>query len=205
MKKIILSFIFLIAAQLFSAQGDTNYEKTLKDFMLFKKNVKIDPKNKSVLNVLNAMYDETLQSDAGILSDRTAKEYDRLLNESNVPNQQVLYLYKKYQTYIAENSVNGKKPDAEYQLNLVKLLAGESIYSLDNLPKIVAVFMAESLISSGNYEAAKNNIDLSLKRYPDSIPLNVYKYYLNKENNIKLKEKLLKEHPNHWMVQSFVR
>lgn len=44
-------------------------------------------------------------------------------------------------------------------------------------------------------------IDSSLKTFPNSVPLKVYKYLDTKNDQIK--QDLVRNHSNHWMIQQF--
>ena len=62
--------------------------------------------------------------------------------------------------------------------------------------------MGEALQSAGMIDEAREHFKLSLQFYPNSIPLLVNEYRLEKDP-IKQKEKLAKlksKYPEHWMV-----
>ncbi|MEF9480075.1 hypothetical protein OWR28_22280 [Chryseobacterium sp. 1B4] len=83
----------------------------------------------------------------------------------------------------------------------MNLLESETKEVYGKVPAIIYIFKAEALDSGSKKEEAKITVANGLKEYPDSIPLKVYSY-LNTQDEA-LRQDLIQNHPNHWMVQQF--
>jgi hypothetical protein len=66
---------------------------------------------------------------------------------------------------------------------------------------IIYIYKYEALDSGNKKDEAKAAALQGLKEYPDSVPLKVYTYLTTKDD--KIKNDLIKNHPNHWMVKQF--
>ena len=66
---------------------------------------------------------------------------------------------------------------------------------------IIYIYGYEALENDNKIEESAKMISEGLKEYPDSVPLKVYQYLKTKDQL--LKEDLIKNHANHWMVLQY--
>lgn len=202
--KIVFFLVFFLFGLTAIAQNDTLIQQVKTDLLEFKKKQSIDASDNIVRSLLNDLYEETLQSDNGTCSQTTLRRFQLISSDSSFVNGSILFLFNKYQAYITESSLNENAKSPQFQLDLIKLLADECVLIYEEIPTIVVVYMAESLMASGYIQKTINHIDYALQLYPNSIPLKVYKYLLNPDEYTYLKKQLLREHPNHWMVKEYI-
>lgn len=202
--KIVFFLVFFLFGLTAIAQNDTLIQQVKTDLLEFKKKQSIDASDNIVRSLLNDLYEETLQSDNGTCSQTTLRRFQLISSDSSFVNGSILFLFNKYQAYITESSLNENAKSSQFQLDLIKLLADECVLIYEEIPTIVVVYMAESLMAAGYIQKTINHIDYALQLYPNSIPLKVYKYLLNPDEYTYLKKQLLREHPNHWMVKEYI-
>ena len=84
----------------------------------------------------------------------------------------------------------------------MKSLSGECLSLYKSIPVIVCIYMGEALLNAGMTDLARDHFKMSLEFYPNSIPLLVYNYKLEKDKNSKDQQlkKLKKKYGKHWMV-----
>ena len=204
MKQSIVFLSFLCCGFLLNAQ-QTVADSLSTEFNKVKAAAVIDKNDKQVLQLLEMLYADVMQSDKGMISEQTLSEYKRIEADKQVPNWQIFYLFDQYQDYVTSTMETGKTiPD--FQLASIGLLKDEVLLIYEQIPAVVLIYMGETLIVSGMEQRAKAHFELSLQFYPESVPINVYNYLLcdNSEEKAKLGKKLKKLHPNHWMVQQFL-
>uniref|UniRef100_A0AAU6WRQ1 Uncharacterized protein n=2 Tax=Chryseobacterium TaxID=59732 RepID=A0AAU6WRQ1_9FLAO len=110
-------------------------------------------------------------------------------------------LFLMYQQHISQTEAAGKKPNPEFQMATLKLLEDEIQSVYGKVPALIYIYNYEALESGNRKEEAKAIALQGLKEYPDSVPLKVY-VYLNTHDET-IKNDLLKNHANHWMVKQF--
>lgn len=162
-----------------------------------------DTKDKRIFNLLKNLYKENLQLNTG-LSKATAKEYNDIKNSEKVLNKSIFFLFNKYQDHITETAMIGNSTNPDFQIAVMNLLASECMETYKEIPAIVLVYMGEALLSANMIEKATKHFILSLKSYPDSIPIKVYLVLLDSKNKKALKQQLIKNHSNHWMVKQLI-
>jgi hypothetical protein len=159
-----------------------------------------DSEDKRVLNLLDNLYEEILQTNKG-LSQETLNEYREINKSDSVLNKSIFFLFKKYQDYITETVAQGKPANWDFQLAMMKLLSDECYEIYDSIPAIVLIYMGEALMSAGMNEKAIEHFEMSKEFYPDSIPIKVYLVLLDEVGNKKIKKELLRKSGDHWMVK----
>jgi hypothetical protein len=170
-------------------------------FEKIKKESKIDGNDKTIYHLLDAFYDETLQAENGEMTEGIIAKTQKLAADPDTKNLHILMLFLMYQQHISQTAAVGKKPNAGFQMATINLLKDElrSIYG--KIPAIIYVYQYEALESMSKKEEAGAAAAEGLKEYPDSVPLKVYTYLST--NNEAIKNDLLKNHANHWMVKQF--
>lgn len=159
---------------------------------------KIDPQDKAALNLINAFYDDALQSDKGELQPKTIATLKNFMGSPKSKNKHLIDLFLLYQQVIDNAVERGLKPNAELQLLLVNALEDEfeTIYKLT--PAIIYIYKYEALNSDKKSDEANAVVEKGLQHFPDSVPLQVYRYLNSKD--AALKEGLIQDHSNHWLV-----
>ncbi len=200
--KRILFICFLLLSIAGFAQNSTAYDSLNTAVVKLKANSLINSNDHRVINVLQALSDETLQSDEGELTEATRKTYLSMLKDPKLANRHLLYLYQAY-----TDNISRPEPNPYFQQACALLLFEEFIDTYDTAPAVVLIFMGESLMSGGNNPAAAEHFKKALDVYPDSVPLMVYRWKLTEDTaeKKKLYDKLKKKHPKHWMVQQMLK
>lgn len=197
MKKLVIIFFIIISSNLI-AQKTEAYNSYIKEL---KKDSKIDKNDKTVSNLLYSFYDEMLQSDSGGIKPETLKKITDFYANKDSKNKQILNMFIAYQNNISDAVANGSIPDSKFQLELINDLQEEIKNTYSDIPIIVLIYKIEALNADNQLKESANLIESSLKSFPNSIPLKVYKYLSSKDE--KIKNDLVKNHSEHWMVQQF--
>jgi hypothetical protein len=197
MKKLILTIFFCIGLNTFAQTGNQ-----VKDiFLKIKQESKIDRNDKAVYDILDEFYTKSLQAENDEMTPETVQRIEKLASNPDTKNLHILLLFLMYQQHLSRTSMAGKTPDTEFQTEAMKLLENETQDVYGKVPVIIYIYKAEALDGAGKKEDAKAAVDQGLKEYPDSVPLKVYSY-LNTKDEV-LRNDLIKNHPNHWMVLQF--
>lgn len=197
MKKLFLAIFFSISLNMFAQT-----QNQVKDiFLKLKQESKIDGNDRAVYDILDEFYNKNLQADNDELTPETVQRIEKTASNPDTKNLHILMLFLMYQQHISRTSMAGKKPDTEFQTEAMKLLENETREIYGKVSAIIYIYKAESLESAGKKEDSKTTLAEGLKEYPDSVPLKVYSY-LNTKDEV-LRNDLVKNHPNHWMVQQF--
>lgn len=199
MKKLALLFFLFIGILAFSQTAAAAKEVLEK----IKKESIIDGTDKSVYNILDEFYEKNLQAENDELGQETFEKFQRLISDPATKNIHILMLFLMYQQHISQTAMVGKEPDSEFQVEATKLLEEEIQNVYNKVPAIIYIYKYEALDSANNTVEAKATAVKGLKEYPDSIPLKIY-VYLNTKDEA-LKNDLLNNHPNHWMVKEFIK
>lgn len=197
MKKLVLALFFFFGVQAFSQTAAAAKEI----FEKIKKESKIDGNDKAVYNLLDEFYDKNLQSENDEMTSETVEKIQRLATDPNTKNIHVLMLFLMYQQHISQTAAVGKEPNPEFQIETMRLLENETKEIYGKVPVIIYIYKYEALDSGNKKDEAKAAALQGLKEYPDSVPLKVYTYLTTKDD--KIKNDLIKNHPNHWMVKQF--
>ena len=197
MKNLNLIFIFFLSINVFSQEGG-DYTKFIEQL---KTDTRSDKSDKAVLNLLNDFYEQALQSEKGELNPNISDRIQKLYADKNSKNMQILNMFLVYQEHISQTAAVGKKPDSNFQVNLMNSLETEVKNVYGDVPVIIEIYKAEALNSNGQTKESAEIISKNIEKFPNSIPLKVYRYLDNKDENIK--QDLIKNHSNHWMVQQF--
>ncbi|MBX2931525.1 MAG: hypothetical protein KF781_06220 [Chitinophagaceae bacterium] len=197
MKKIFFIILVLLSINVFSQQND-DYKNFIQQI---KKDTKIDKDDNTIYNLLNDFYEQALQSDEGELKPDIPLKIQKLYEDKNTKNIHILIMLLTYQEHISETAAVGKKPDSEFQVNLMTDLENEMKAIYDKIPPIIYIYKAEALSSNGQKNNASIIVSKGLVEYPNSIPLKVYKYI--ETNDEKIKNDLIQNHSNHWMIKQF--
>ncbi|MDP9958562.1 hypothetical protein [Chryseobacterium lathyri] len=197
MKKLILTIFFCIGLNTFAQNGNQ-----VKDiFLKIKQESKIDRNDQAVYDILDEFYTKSLQAENDEMTPETVQRIEKLASNPDTKNLHILLLFLMYQQHLSRTSMAGKTPDTEFQTEAMKLLENETKDIYGKVPVIIYIYKAEALDGAGKKEDAKAAVDQGLKEYPDSVPLKVYSY-LNTKDEV-LRNDLVKNHPNHWMVLQF--
>jgi hypothetical protein len=192
---------------LFDTEGNSILSNTSEFFYLplwtVKNKTKIVSTDKTILNVLDKLYEQTMQANDGQLDEKTIRKYQQYQTDTTLANRHIALLFDTYQTIITETAAKGEKVPADICVPLIKSLVGECVSLYNNIPVIVCIYMGEALQSAGMTDKAREHFRMSLQLYPNSIPLLVYNYRLEQDPT-KKKEQLTdlkKKYSKHWMVK----
>lgn len=192
---------------LFDIEGNSILGNKSDYFLLptwaVKNKTKINSKDKVVLNILDKIYQKTLQADELELDEKTMGEYLKYFTDTSLPNRHIVLMFENYQTIITETSAKGEKPPAELCVPLMISLSKECMSIFNSIPVIVSIYMGEAYQSAGMMDKARDQFQRALTIYPNSIPLLVYNYRFENDQvkkEIKLAD-LKKKYPNHWLVK----
>jgi hypothetical protein len=197
MKKLMLIVIFCFGLNTFAQSGNQ-----VKDiFLKIKQESKIDRNDKAVYDLLDEFYTKSLQAENDEMTPETVQKIEKMASNPDTKNLHILLLFLMYQQHLSRTSMVGKTPDTEFQIEAIKLIENETKDIYGKIPAIIYIYKFEALDGGGKKEDAKATVDQGLKEYPDSVPLKVYRY-LNTKDEV-LRNDLVKNHPNHWMVLQF--
>ncbi len=197
MKKLALLLLFLLSVHSFAQSAETI--RTL--FQKMKKEATIDRNDKAVYNLLDEFYNKSLQADNDEMTSETVEKIQMLASDKNTKNLHILMLFLMYQQHISQTAMVGKPSNPEFQIETMRLLEDETKDVYGKIPAIIYIYKYEALDSGKEEDQARTTIAQGLKEYPDSIPLKVYSYLNTKDE--KIKNDLIKNHSNHWMVKEF--
>lgn len=197
MKNLILTILFCFSINAF-AQSNPPIKETLQKI---KAQSKIDPDDKVVFNLLDEFYQKSLQAETDEMTPETIQKIQKIASDPSTKNLHILMLLLIYQQYISQKIMAKKVPDPKFQIEVITLLENEVKDVYGKIPAIVYIFKAEALDNDQKKEEVKTTVANGLKEYPDSVPLKVYSYLNTKDEA--LKNDLIKNHANHWMVQQF--
>ena len=197
MKKLTLILLTVFSINAFAQQND-DYKKFIEQI---KQDSKVDKNDRAVFNLLNDFYEQALQSDEGELKPEIPQRIKKLFEDKNTKNIQILKMFFAYQDHVSKAAAIGKRPNARFQVNLMNDLESEIKNTYDKIPALIYIYKSEALSSDGQNKEAAVVVTNGLAEYPNSTPLKVYKYLNTKDGGIK--EDLLKNHPNHWMINQF--
>jgi hypothetical protein len=197
MKKLALLLLFLLSVHSFAQSAETI--RTL--FQKMKKDANIDKNDKAVYNLLDEFYNKSLQADNDEMTSETVEKIQMLASGKNTKNLHILMLFLMYQQHISQTAMVGKPSNPEFQIETMRLLEDETKDVYGKIPAIIYIYKYEALDSGKEEDQARATIAQGLKEYPDSVPLKVYSYLNTKDE--KIKNDLIKNHANHWMVKEF--
>ncbi|MFC3160207.1 hypothetical protein SAMN05443633_102466 [Chryseobacterium arachidis] len=197
MKKLVVALFIFFSIHTFSQTASAAKEV----FEKIKKESKIDGNDKTIYNILNEFYDKNLQAENDEMGPDTVEKIQKLASDSETKNLHILMLFLMYQQHISQTAMVGKKPNPEFQVATIKLLEEETKNVYGKIPAIIYIYQYEALDNSDKKAEAKAIAVQGLKEYPDSVPLKVYTYISTKDPSIK--DDLVKNHSNHWMVKQF--
>lgn len=197
MKNILITLCFLFSICTFS-QKTEEYNLFIANI---KKESKVDKTDNQVLNLLNDFYQQALQSDDGELDRDISTRIQNLYSNKKSKNMQILTMFLAYQEHLNQTAAVGQLPNSNFQLNLISDLENELQITYNTVPAIIRIYKVEALNSDGKIKESGELVRSSFIEYPNSIPLKVYKYLSDREDSVK--NDLVKNHSNHWMVQQF--
>jgi len=197
MKKLVVLLFFCFGIFAFSQTAAAAKEV----FEKIKKESKIDGNDKTIYNLLDEFYNKNLQADSDEMTPETVEKIQSLVSDPTTKNIHILMFFLLYQQHISQTATVGKKPNSEFQIETMRLLENETKEIYGKVPAIIYVYKYEALDSGDKKDEAKATAMQGLKEYPDSLPLKVYTYLSTKDET--LKNDLIKNHPNHWMVKQF--
>lgn len=197
MKKNIFILLIFLSTNSFAQKSD-EYLNFIKDLKI---ETQVDKSDKTVYDLLNNFYEETLQSEAGEMKPETISKIQSYYSNNSSKNKHIFNMFFAYQNHITETAAAGKQPNSKFQVDLICDLEEEIKNVYGNVPIIILIYKAEALNSNGQSIESAELINKSLITFPTSIPLKVYKYLDSKDEKIKLD--LVENHSNHWMVQQF--
>lgn len=192
---------------LLDTEGNSILGEKSETFLLpawtVKNKTKINKKDKSIVTILDKIYQKTLQADDLELDEKTMNEYLRYFKDTSLPNRHIALMFENYQTIINESAAKGERPPAEICVPLMTTLSKECLSIFNSIPVIVSIYMGEAYQSAGMIDKARDEFKRALVVYPNSIPLLVYNYQYEQDaakKESKLAE-LKKKYPNHWLVK----
>ena len=193
---------------MFDTEGNSILNDTSEFFYLplwtVKNKTKIVATDRTILSVLDKMYEQIMQANDGQLDEKIIKKYQQFQTDTTLANRHIALLFDTYQTIITETAAKGEKAPADICVPLMKSLAGECVSLYNNIPPIICIYMGEALQSAGMTDEARTHFKMSLQFYPNSIPLLVYNYRLEQDPTKKKEELayLKKNYSEHWMVKN---
>lgn len=192
---------------MFDTEGNSLLDKPSEYFLLplwtVKKNSQVVSTDKTILSLLDKMYQKTLQANDFELDEATMKEYQQYQSNTALANRHIALLFDNYQTIITQTAAKGEQAPSDICIPLMKSLSGECLSLYNSIPVIVCIYMGEALQSAGMIDKAREHFKMSLQFYPNSIPLLVYNYRLEQDKT-KQKQQLAdlkKKYGKHWMVK----
>ncbi|MRM83904.1 hypothetical protein [Riemerella anatipestifer] len=197
MKNLLLVFFIFLSINIFSQKSE-EYKQFIQQL---KNDTKTDKNDKSVLKLLNDFYEQALQSEKGELNPDILDRIQKIYADKNSKNLQILNMFLMYQDHITKTAAVGKQPDSKFQVDLMDDLEAEIKSVYGECPVIIDIYKAEALNSNGQAKESAEIISKSLEKFPNSVPLKVYKYLDTKDE--KIKQDLIRNHSRHWMVQQF--
>ncbi|MBE8713840.1 hypothetical protein [Sphingobacterium hungaricum] len=194
-KSILISFLLFCGLEAFS-QNPINYDE---QFDKIKEKAKIDKTDTTVYNLLNRFFEDVLQVEKQqMLSEETIKGLQTFYADPEAKNRFVLDLFMTYQQYVTDVQLAGKPANTKYQVALIDYLDQELKELFGNSPAIIYIYRMEAYNADKQYEISNQIAMYGLQSYPEAVPLKVYGYLGSKDENIK--NDLLKNHANHWLV-----
>jgi hypothetical protein len=192
---------------MFDTGGNSILNNTSEFFILpewtVKNKTKILPTDKTVYNLLDRLYDETLQANDGQPGEKTIETYQQFKTDTTLANRHIALLFDTYQNIINETAPKGEKPPADICVSLMRTLTSECVSVYNSTPAIVWIYMGEALLGAGLTDDAREHFKRALQFYPNSVPLLVYNYRLEQDATKKNEQlmNLKKNYPEHWMVK----
>jgi hypothetical protein len=193
-----LSLFFFSATVSAQSRVEIFLDSTLNQL---KTQSKVDKNDFEVFSLLESFYGEALQSDEGELSQKTAQKINAFRTDDRIRNKHLLTLFLMYQDHISRTAAQGRRPNVEYQLACIQRVESEMQSVYQKVPTIVYIYKAEALQSAGRVDEAKAIVAASLEKFPNSVPLKVYRYLDSKDEAIR--KDLAQNHSKHWMVRQF--
>lgn len=159
----------------------------------------VDSKDLTMKNTFDQFYNEVLQNDNGQISEELLDKITLLVENPNTKNMQIMNLLLVFQDYINEVSENQSTLNPEFQLKIVNAIEKEFIDLKQEVPALIYVYKIEALQTNDMFDESDKLIEISLKKFPNSIPIKAYKYLATEDENVK--NDLVKNHSNHWFVK----
>lgn len=159
----------------------------------------VDSKDLTMKNTFDQFYNEVLQNDNGQISEELLDKITLLVENPNTKNMQIMNLLLVFQDYINEVSENQSTLNPEFQLKIVNAIEKEFIDLKQEVPALIYVYKIEALQTNDMFDESDKLIEISLKKFPNSIPIKAYKYLATEDENVK--NDLAKNHSNHWFVK----
>lgn len=197
MKKI-LTIALLMFVGTISAQNEI--DEYINTVIVESKNLnQVDSKDLTMKNMFDQFYNEVLQNDSGQVSEELLDKIAELVENPNTKNMQIMNLLLVFQDYINEVSENQSVLNPEFQLKIVNAIEKEFIDLKQEVPALVYVYKIEALQTNEMFDESEKLIEVSLKKFPNSVPLKAYKYIATEDESVK--NDLVKNHSNHWFVK----
>lgn len=191
-------FLFLLLLPSIAFSQKQGHIEHLTDSL--KRIYPVDSTDRSLFILFDAFFNETMQPDASNLSQKTQSKLHSLVVSPKTKNRHILSLYIAYQHHITESLTTGKT-NPKFQVALMENLSSEVKQLYGKLPVLIYVYLAEAYSSDRRVTDAARIVDEGRVLYPDAVPLKVYQYLSTKDDY--LKQELLRNHPNHWMIKAF--
>lgn len=194
--------IFTIALLLFfgtiSAQNEI--DEYINAVIIESKNTyPVDPKDLTMKNIFDQFYNEVLQNDSGQISEDLLNKIALMVESPSTKNMQIMNLLLVFQDYINDVSENPTALNPEFQLKIVNAIENEFIILKQDIPALVYVYKIEALQTNDKFDESDKLIEVSLQKFPNSVPIKTYKYLATEDENVK--NDLVKNHSNHWFVK----
>ncbi len=180
---------------------DLRSDHLVLPYWVVKKRSRIEPADHLCDEILNTFYKTQLQADSFEENDdRTyaIDQTDRFPRDSTLNNRYIIYLLLSYNESIQHTQNN------EISLAIINSLDKEFTHLYHSSSPLVLIFKIELLMSMDRDEEARKLLLQAIKLYPKSIPMLVDDCRLEPDEakKKKKKDKLKREYPHHWMVQT---
>lgn len=187
---------------MFSAQEVSDY-RVNSLVSEVKKDSPIDASDSNAWDLLEQVYQVTLQQDQGDLEKTDfVKNLNAFLDNPKSKNTYLTILHLYYNE-VFRKEISSENPDYNFLVDLVVAMKNEYNFVYKKEPVMITILHAEMLQSAGKKDESKEVVAKGFKAHPESIPLQVYTAI--NTNNDKMKAELVKNHPNHWMIIQFLK
>jgi hypothetical protein len=182
-------------------------QSAAQQYAVINENAFIDNSDMTVYNLLNAFYKESLNSDAGEVSQKTIDQVKKIMADNNFPNRNLLEILLFYQDQLRLMAERNEKPNTSFQILTTDVLATQSEKIYGKVPVLIQIYKGETFMVAYMDDKAQAIFKEILVSYPDCIPARVYNCMLTTDEAEKqrLSAALKKERPNHWMVKQFLK
>ena len=198
MKHCFLIWLGLFFFPAFSFSQETSFVKGLSASMI--DSAVIDSTDMAIYHWSEVFFMNNFQNDVQIINPKTRAMIDSLIKDPHAKNMHLIGLLM-FSYEIIGNTIPPPNEHTAYQVEINEEITKQFKNTYNRIPVLIYTFLAESYINNEQFDSLNKILPEARKQYPDAIPLKVYQYQQSKDPQ--LKEDLLKNHANHWLVKSY--